>query len=96
MQLVDEQDLPLGVLARLVYDLLEALLELAPVLGAGHRAREIQRQDTPPCQCLRNLVIDNPLEDHGGLADAGISYEHGVVFVEAGKALCSNGGAWLT
>src|SRR5919112_5353288 len=37
VQLVYEQDLPLGVLARLVYDLLETLLELAAVLGACHQ-----------------------------------------------------------
>jgi hypothetical protein len=47
VQLVDEEHLRLRVLARLVYDLLEALLELAAVLRAGHEAREVQRQDAP-------------------------------------------------
>src|ERR671917_429615 len=38
VQFVDEEDQVIRVLPHLVYDLLEALLELAPVLGACHDA----------------------------------------------------------
>jgi hypothetical protein len=41
VRLVEEEDLGVGVLARPVYDLLEAVLELAAVLGTGHEAREV-------------------------------------------------------
>ena len=41
VELVDEDYLLLGVLLDLIYDLLETLLELAPVLGPGDQAGEI-------------------------------------------------------
>src|SRR5215218_2569782 len=42
VQLVDKDDLRFGVLRYLVYDLLEALLELAPVLGTSDHSREVE------------------------------------------------------
>src|SRR5215217_1417757 len=44
VQLVDKDDLRFGVLRYLVYDLLETLLELAPVLGTSDPAREVKNQ----------------------------------------------------
>src|SRR5215210_1609780 len=44
VELVYEDDLLLWVLRYLVYNLLEALLELSPVLGTGDYAREVQRE----------------------------------------------------
>ena len=70
MQLIYEQDLPLGVLARLVYDLPEAFLELAAVLRTGPQTREVEGEDPLAAQGLRNLLIDDPLGetlDDGGL-----------------------------
>ena len=52
VQLVDEQDRVVGV-AQLLDDLLEALLELAAVLGAGDEAADVQRQDALVEQRLR-------------------------------------------
>ena len=44
VQLVDEEDRVVGV-AQLLDDLLEALLELAAVLGAGDERADVERQD---------------------------------------------------
>ncbi len=44
VQLVDEEDRVVGA-AQLLDDLLEALLELAAVLGAGHERADVERQD---------------------------------------------------
>src|SRR5215208_389349 len=90
VQLVYEQDLPLGVLARLVYDLLETLLELAAVLGACHQPGEVEGQDPPVDQGLRHLVVYDPLGEalHDGcLADAGVPDEDGVVLGPPGEDL---------
>src|SRR3712207_433159 len=76
VQLVDKDDLCFGVLRYLVYDLLEALLELAPVLGTSDHAREVKSQHPPAGEGLGHLVVDHPLGDaldDGGLAHTGVS-----------------------
>src|SRR5829696_7854174 len=96
VQLVDKDDLRFGVLRYLVYDLLQTLLELAPVLGTSDHAREVQRQHPPTGESLGHLVVDHPLGDaldDGGLADAGVSDEHGVVLCTPGQHLY--GGLYL-
>src|SRR5215204_3673138 len=96
VQLVDKDNLRFGVFRYLVYDLLETLLELAPELGTGDHAREVQRQHPPAGEGLRHLVVDHPLGDaldDGGLADAGVSDEHGVVLGTPGQHLY--GGLYL-
>ena len=61
VQLVDEQDdLPLGVLD-LLQDGLEALLELAPVLGARDERAEVQRHDLLVLETLRDVAADDAL-----------------------------------
>jgi hypothetical protein len=80
----------------LVYNLLEALLEFAPVLGAGDHAGEVQREHPPTGKSLGHLVVDHPLGDafdDGGLANAGVSDEHGVVLGAPGQHLY--GGLYL-
>ena len=44
VELIDEEDRVVGA-AKLLDDLLEALLELAAVLGPGHERAYVQRQD---------------------------------------------------
>ena len=82
VQLVDERDdLALGLLD-LGQHGLEPLLELAPVLGAGHHGPEVQGDEALVTQRLRDVAVDHALRqafDDGGLADAGLPDEHRVV-----------------
>ena len=82
VQLVDEEhDLPFGLLDFLD-DALQALLELAPVLGAGHQGAHVQAHDAQTLQALRNIALVDALGQalhDGGLAHAGLADEHGVV-----------------
>ena len=81
VELVDEQD-DVALLADLLHDFLEALFELAAVLGAGDQGREVEREDLLALEQLGHLVVGDALGeafDHGGLADAGFADEHRVV-----------------
>ena len=81
MELVDEQD-DVAALGDLLHHLLEALLELAAVLRAGDEGGEVQRVDLLALEQLGDVGVRDPLGealDHGGLADAGLADEHGVV-----------------
>jgi hypothetical protein len=89
VQLVDEEDdLALGV-GDLLEHGLEAVLELAAVLGAGDhapRSREMTRlffriSGTSPDDALGEAL------DDGGLADAGLADEHRVVLGAPGEHL---------
>ena len=82
VQLVDEgDDLALGV-----FDLLEhrlqALFELAAVLRARDHRTEVEGDEPSVAQRLGNVAFDDalcqPLDD-GGLADAGLADQDGVV-----------------
>ena len=77
-------------LADLVHDALQALLELAPELGAGHQRAHVQRQQAPPAQVLRHVALGDlegqPLGD-GRLADAGVADQHRVVLGAPGQNL---------
>ena len=85
VQLVDEQD-DLLVLRDLVHDRLEALLELAAILGAGDDRRHVERQHAVVAQRLRALAVGDelrePLDDRR-LADAGFADEDRVVLLAA-------------
>ena len=89
VQLVDEQD-DVAVLLHLVQRVLDALLELAPVLRAGHHAAQIKGQHPLIQQLLRHVAggdaLGQPFGD-GGLAHAGLTDEHGVVLRAAGQDL---------
>ena len=81
VQLVDEQHRVVGA-AQLLDDLLEALLELAAVLGAGDERADVERQHALVEQRLGHVAGDDALGQalgDGGLADARLADERRVV-----------------
>src|SRR5262249_5043829 len=89
VQLIDEQDGVLGP-ADLVHDGLDALLELAAVLGAGHHHGQIEDNDPAVAQQVGDVAVHDQLGqalDDGGLADAGLAQQHRVVFGAATEDL---------
>src|SRR3954447_1031851 len=89
VQLVDEQN-DVAALGDLLHHLLEALLELAAVLGARDESGEVERVDLLVAQDLRDLARGDALGeafDDGGLADAGLANEHRVVLRAAREDL---------
>ena len=89
VQLVDEQD-DVATSADLLEHLLEALLEVAAVAGAGHERAEVERVELLALQRVGHVVGDDLLAealDDGGLADAGLADEHRVVLGAAGQHL---------
>src|SRR5215204_6240220 len=81
VNLVDEQD-DVAVVGDLLHYLLEALFELAAVLGTGDESAEVERVDLFVPEDLGHLalcdLLGQPLDD-GGLADAGLADDDGVV-----------------
>ena len=74
-------DLALGVLDLLEHGL-EALLELAAVLGAGDERAEVERDDALVLEPLGHVAAHDPLGEalgDGGLADARLADQHRVV-----------------
>ena len=89
MNLVDEQDDVVG-LADLVDDLLDAVLELASILGAGDQGAHIERPDLLAAQHLGHRAVGGELRqalDHGGLANAGVTQDERVVLLATRKHL---------
>ena len=89
VQLVDEEDRVVGV-AQLLDDLLEPLLELAAVLGAGDERPDVERQDALVQQDLGDVAGDDPMGEalgDGRLADAGLADEGRVVLRLAAEDL---------
>ena len=89
VQLVDEQDDVAGLL-HLVDGVLDALLKLAPVLGTGHHAGQVQGQDPLVQQVLGHVGGHDALGQalgNGGFAHAGLTDQHGVVLGAAGQNL---------
>ena len=89
VDLVDEED-DVARAARLVEHRLDALLELAAVLGAGDHEREVERDDAAAEQEVRDVPRGDGLRealDDGGLADARLADERGVVLVAAREDL---------
>ena len=74
----------------LLEDGLEPLLELAAVLRAGDHRAEVEAISALVAQALGDVAVDDalgqPLDD-GGLADAGLADEDGVVLGAAGQHL---------
>ena len=90
VQLVDEgDDLAVGVVDLLEHGL-EPLLELAAVLRAGDERGEVERDELLVLERVGDVARDDalgePLDD-GGLADAGLADEHGVVLGAPGEHL---------
>ena len=89
VQLVDEHD-DVRVLGQLLHDRLEALFELAAVLRAGDDQRDVEREDALVGEEVRHVAVDDLLRqpfDDGGLADARLADEHGVVLRPAAEHL---------
>ena len=89
VQLVDEQD-DVAALGDLLHHLLEPLLELSAVLRAGDQRRQVERVDLLVLEQLRHLAVRDARRqalDHGGLADAGLADQHGVVLRAAREDL---------
>src|SRR5205823_6287653 len=81
VKLVDEEDRVLGA-ADLVHDGLDAFLELAAVLGAGDYHGEVEDDDPSVAEQFGEVALDDHLGealDDGGLADAGLAEQDGVV-----------------
>ncbi len=81
VQLVDEQD-DVAAGADLLQHLLQALLEVAPVPGAGDQRAEVERVELLRVQRLGDGAFDDALRetlDDRGLADAGLTDQHRVV-----------------
>ena len=81
VELVDEHD-DVRVLGQLLHDRLQALFELAAILGAGDDERDVEREEPLVGEEMRHVAVDDllrqPLDD-GGLADARLADEHRVV-----------------
>jgi hypothetical protein len=83
----EEQDASLGGLD-LVQDGLETFLEFAAILRTGHERTHVQGEERLVAEAFRDVAVDDTLGeafDDGGLADAGLADEHGVVLGAAGK-----------
>src|SRR5699024_9067406 len=90
VEFVDERDdLAVGVLDLLEYRL-EAFLELAAVFGPGHHRSHVEHDDTFAAQRFRHVAGDDALREpfhDGGLADARLPDQHGVVLGAAREHL---------
>ena len=89
VQLVDEQD-DVAALGDLLHHLLQALLELAAVLRAGHERGQVERVDLLVLERLGHLARGDALGealDDGGLAHAGLADQDRVVLLAAGEDL---------
>ncbi len=90
VQLVDEQDQLAGRGGDLVEHGLQAFLELAAELGAGHQRTQVERQQPLVLEQFRHVAVDDALRqplDDGGLADAGLADQHRVVLGAPGENL---------
>jgi hypothetical protein len=89
MQLVDEEH-AVRAAAQLLDDLLQALLELTAVLGAGDERADVERQDALVGQRLRHVAVHDAVRQSlgdGGLADAGLADERRVVLAASREDL---------
>src|SRR6266705_1550954 len=82
VQLVDEDDGAALVLRKLFQHGLQALLELAAVLGAREQRRHVEREHPLPLERFGHLLVHDALGeslDDRGLAHAGLADQHRVV-----------------
>ena len=90
VELVDEEDDAAGGLLDLVQDGLQALLELAAVLGAGEEGADVERDHAAVAKRVRDVAVDDSLGealDDRGLAHAGLADQDGVVLGPAREHL---------
>ena len=89
VNLIDEQDRA-RVLLQLAEHALQALLEIAAVLGAGDQRAHVERVDGAVAQHVRHLVLDDHARQafhQRGLADAGLADVQRVVLAAAAQDL---------
>ena len=89
VQLVDEEDRVLRA-ADFVHHRLDPLLELSAVLRPGDHHRQVEDDDAAVGQQFGDVALDDLLGeafDDGGLADAGLAQEDGVVLRAAAEDL---------
>ena len=89
VELVDEEHRVVRV-AQLLDDLLEPLLELAAVLGAGHERADVEGEDALVQQDVRHVAGHDPMREalrDGRLADARLADERRVVLRLAAEDL---------
>ena len=89
MYLVDEHDRAVIGLD-LLDDLLQPLLEIAAIAGAGEQHTHVEREDGGVLQNVRHVAVDDALGQTFGnrrLADAGIADEQRVVLLPAAQDL---------
>ncbi len=89
VDLVDEQD-RLRLALEVGQHRLEALLEIAAVLGAGHQPAQVERINRATGQHIRHLAIDDLLRQSlgdGGLADTGLTDEKRIVLATPAQNL---------
>ena len=89
VQFVDEQD-DVARAADFVHHRLDALLELAAVLGAGDHQCEVERDDFFIAQQFGDVAARDFLRQtfrDGGLADTGLAEQHGIVLRAAAEHL---------
>jgi len=89
VDLVDEQD-DVAARADLLEHLLQALLEVTAVPGPGDKGTEVEGVQLLVLEGLRHVAPDDVLGealDDGGLADAGLADQDGVVLGAAGQHL---------
>ena len=90
VQLVDERDDAAVGLGDLLEHALQPLLELAAVHRAGDERRDVEGDQLLVLEALGHVARDDalgePLDD-GGLADAGLADQHGVVLGAAREHL---------
>ncbi len=93
VELIDKEE-NVAVLRSLVHDIFDALLKLAPVLGARDHAGKIQHKDASSPDIFRDEAHGNtlrqPLHD-GGLADARLTDQTGVVLITTAQDLYDPG-----
>ena len=86
---VDEQD-GVGMRLEFLEHLLQPLLEIAAIAGAGEQRAHVEREHRRRRQYLRNLAVDDALGQafgDRGLADAGFADEQRVVLLPAAQHL---------
>ena len=82
MELVDEEDDLLSRALHFLQDRLQALLELAPELGAGDERAHVERDDPLRLESLGDVTLDDPLRqplDDRCLPHAGLADQDGIV-----------------
>ncbi len=89
MDLVDEHD-GAGVGFELLDDLLEPLLEVAAVAGAGEQGAHVEGKHRRIAQHVGHFAVDDAAREtlgDRGLADAGVAHEQRVVLLPAAEHL---------